>query len=69
MNNSDDLFRPIDPTSVRVYDTNYDLTLDNSDAPLQDEDLLIAIAQSFFSDLGAPGAPGTPYALATISKN
>jgi hypothetical protein len=64
MHNSDDIFGPIDPSSVRVYDTNFDLTLDNSDAPLQDEDLLIAIAQSFFSD--ASVAHG---ALATISKN
>jgi hypothetical protein len=72
MDNSADLFGPVDPAAVRVYDTNFDLTLDNSDAPLQDEDLLIAIAQSFFSDLaapGAPGAPGTPCALATIFKN
>ena len=71
MDNSDDpddLFRPVtvNPTSVRVYDTNYDLTLDNSVAPLQDENLLIANAQSFFSDLAAPGAPG---ALATIFKD
>jgi hypothetical protein len=64
MDNSDDIFGPIDPTSVRVYDTIDDLTIDKSSATLQDEDLLIA--ESFFSDLGALG---TPYALATISKN
>jgi len=67
MDNSDDIFGPIDPTSVRVYDTIDDLTIDKSSATLQDEDLLIA--ESFFSDLAAPGAPGAPCALATIFKN
>ena len=71
MDNSDDIFGPINPTSVRVYNTDYDLSIDNSSAPLQAVPGASGAsgAPGASGASGAPGAPGAPGALATIFKN